>query len=628
MDDDRVTVDDALIITDIDKVIKALTINKRVSITQLQKITGMERATIEKWIGALEDEGYVRVEHRITDKEVIWLNTAEVSAPVEERKSYSKPVEKQLEPKGQIIKPPIDPALLSDIESEEEITPVESNTKSYLDTPEDESAKERVNSIIKKLEDEEVSVKDGTVIQSTEDEINNEAAEVNEIDESKTSNELVETKNAKTIFSDFSKDEHSPYVSRENEESGKEEEKSDRKKSGTSVISGLKEKISQSIYQEDGRKGKVRQTINKYMADINRQKSEIEALKREKERIYREDYLTLESRADADITTLTEKILEKEGRVLELKERILELPVKMEEVEKMRKSLTQIEQEGRKILSGVSERANKFLDEMRRSESDIVKRIEESRAVVEKSHQKLGELRELSLVADRRVEELRARTTEIDLQIDELNKAMRDMLTELEEATEMKVEITEIENRVRNAVDKKEEELDALLNDIGEIKKLEQWVGEYLSDYEKKVDEIEVYANGSEAELDKLRELAEADHLKKYLRSLEQVTRDYQTEMGGVIEEQQSVDYRIEEAKARLNNLISESQNLIKKLQRETTSMEEFGGAAGKAKERLEGIRKTVEEKEKERDRLKEDTNKAKKKRKEKKEQRKKGRKK
>ncbi len=625
MNEEHVTVDNALIITDIDKLIKILTTHKRVSVSQLQKSTGMDRAAIEKWIEAFEDEGYVRVEHKITDKDVIWLDNAEMVVPSEEHKASTKPGEKEIELKERKMTDSSSDSLdLSLLEAEDEetkeIEPVESIHNS-LDNLEQDSAKARVSHIMKKLDEEETTKADQMSV---------------DIDEAKTDllegDEKVEEPEQKTSNEDFGAgmrkasfiNDNSNYdVQKEDEE---EEKAIVKKKQEGSFLASMKQKVSQAVYKEESKKSKVRQVITKYMNDINRQKSEIEHLKREKERIYRDQYLALESKAEADIAAFTEKILEKEGRVLELKERILELPVKLEEVEKMRKSLIQIEQEGRKVLTNVSARVNNFIDEVKKSEIVVYKKLDEGRSIITKANQKLGELRELGIVADRRIEDLKMRTTEIELQIDELNKAMRDMLAELEEATEMKVEITEIEHRISGAVDKKEDEMEALLNDLEEIKKLEEWVSEYLADYEKKIDEIESYTGSSEAELDKLRELAEVDHLKKYLKGLDQLTKEYQNEMSGIVDEQQSVDSKIEEAKTHLSNLIAESQNLIRKLQQETSSIEEFDEAAGKAKQRLEGIRKTVEEKAKERDKLKEDVSKVKKKRRNKKEQRKKER--
>lgn len=628
--EERVTVDDALIITDIDKLIKTLSAQKKISISQLQRATGMDRATIEKWIEALEDEGYVRVEHKITDKEVMWLNEVELPVQKEEHKPTITQIEKRTEQEGRkTIEQPIDTldlSLLEEREIQKEETDEiegESIVHNSLDRLEDDGAKERVNLIMKKLDEEESEDIKSEETESLEGLENSKDEKVEEKEWTKATLDHTMARKENVRKTSIFKDDHEYETARAKDA----EETSIKKRYESALLSGIKERVSQTLYAEDSKKNKVRQTISKYMNEINKQKSEIENLKREKERIYREQYLSLESKAEADFSVLTEKILEKEGRVLELKERILELPIRLEEVEKMRRSLAQIEQEGRKVLTSVSDRVGKFLDETKKSEANVYKKIDESRIAVERAHQKLSELRELSTVADRRVEELRAKTIEIELQTEELNKAMRDMLTELEEATEMKVEITEIEHRVRSAVDKKEEELEALVIDLEEIKKLEQWVNEYLSDYDKKVDEIESYASSSEAELDNLRELAEAEHLKKYLKSLDKLTREYQSEMNGVIEEQQSVDSRIDDAKARLNNLISESQGLIRKLQTETSSIDEFTAAAGKTKERLEGIRKTVEEKAKERDKLKEDSGKTKKKRKEKKEHRKKGRK-
>src|SRR3989338_3542662 len=82
--EDRVSVDDALISTDVDKLIRTISTKKRVNIYELEKETGIHKKTIDKWIHVLEDEGYIRIEYKFTNTYVVWLGAVPASAPEEE----------------------------------------------------------------------------------------------------------------------------------------------------------------------------------------------------------------------------------------------------------------------------------------------------------------------------------------------------------------------------------------------------------------------------------------------------------------------------------------------------------------------------------------------------------------
>ncbi len=580
----RITVDDVLISTDVDKLIKALEGHKKLSITDLQRITGMERRTIEKWIEALEEEGYVRIEHKITDRTITWLNDENIVHTIQQDgKSIN---EDTITPK-----PPREIKNIPNFNVDSELKSLDER-----DSDEKDEVEERVSKLEKKLREDELS---------SESTIRNESGD----NEEKTDE----------IFRVIPL----PLQEESKEENDIEKIEINRNQKQTDLVRSIKDKIVQREYEVDKKKSKVRQTINKYIDEIQRQKREIENLKREKERLYHEDYLSIESKAEADIAILTEKILAKEERLLDLKERIVELPVKIDEIEKMQRSIAQIEQEGKRTVNNVVSRVNKFLEDVKKTERALTVKIDEGKNAIETSRNKLAEISELGIIVTKRIEEIRARVTDTEMQVDELNKTMKDMLTDIEEATEMKVEISEIENRIHGAVDRKEEELDMLVSELEEIKNLEEWVKEYVRNYEQKVEEIEDYAKSSESELDELREQAEANHLKRYLSTLDTLTKDYQAEVEGVIDTQKSVDKKIEDAKVKLNNLLTESQNLIKKIQSDAENVKDFEIGVSKVRESISKVKKTVEEKEKERDRLKEDISKVKKKRKEKREKKK-----
>lgn len=95
-------VDDALINTDIDKVIAVLSSQKRIELEQLSKETGVAIQTLRNWLHTLEEEGYVRIEYKLTKIYIVWLldtpatekTTHEVESDIERDMKMHKEEEK------------------------------------------------------------------------------------------------------------------------------------------------------------------------------------------------------------------------------------------------------------------------------------------------------------------------------------------------------------------------------------------------------------------------------------------------------------------------------------------------------------------------------------------------------
>jgi len=65
--------DDIVINTDIDKLIDILSQKKRVEIDELEKELSIEKKKIKKWLLVLEDEGYLKLEYKLTKIFAVWL---------------------------------------------------------------------------------------------------------------------------------------------------------------------------------------------------------------------------------------------------------------------------------------------------------------------------------------------------------------------------------------------------------------------------------------------------------------------------------------------------------------------------------------------------------------------------
>ncbi len=356
----------------------------------------------------------------------------------------------------------------------------------------------------------------------------------------------------------------------------------------------------------------VRGTIGSYRQEISRHKEEIAKLLEQKERVYRQGYTELESRMENDLAALTERILEKETRLLELKEKMLDMPDKAQEAEELYAKVKKIHDEGKESLKNASDRVGKFLKNLDETQETLSESMDNSRKILEDSIKKSEQLSKWNGQLDAQVSEIKERIAQTESQMEILNEELKDLLIQVEEATEMKGDLTEVSQRFASAVDKKEEELGELEQALEEVKKVGQWCKEYFSDYEHKVDEIEQYAEKSEDELAKLRESAETEYMRKYLSELDELVQVYEGELKGLIRDEKDVDEKIDEKREKLKALIMDSQKTFRRLIKPVSSQEGFSETAARTREAAGRKRETITEKEAERERLVEDVRSAK----------------
>ena len=69
---DRITVNDALISTDVDRLIRMISERKRVSLSELEHSCQMDKRAIDKWVRVLEDEGYISIIYGLTGTTILW----------------------------------------------------------------------------------------------------------------------------------------------------------------------------------------------------------------------------------------------------------------------------------------------------------------------------------------------------------------------------------------------------------------------------------------------------------------------------------------------------------------------------------------------------------------------------
>jgi len=633
--DDELKVDDALISTDVDRLIRCISEKKKASLGDLQRSCDINRRALDKWVRVLEDEGYIRIEYGITGTYVRWIGSAEDEAVREVKKTVPE-VSDEYKTDVENERTGISVPDTEDNQSPEELLQKYVTMKKR---EEDKGGDELKSNILKNFDEEEnpvpeeheedfeIPAEEDAPGMKMEDEI--EMAEIeNERDEEeffrykdeqeeKTGEPEVEV--MKDPDEENTPDE--PDVPENDEtdtpEDGPDED--DREDIGGEQLTFPEDEekqakeIPKSIYDGD-----VRSLLNSYVHEINEEKAELHKLEKQKDELYRNKLVSLESRMETDMASLTNYILEHESKLLEMKEGVLELPDKVEEITRMQTELRNLSREGKHSLKETREKVENMISVMKNAQKDIRGRITETRNSMEKEEARIDNLDRLRESIEAKSEKMIASLENMQGRIGELNEKMDGLTSEIEQAGEIKAEIENNIEVLKNDIDEKGGELDSLEDDLKDIVKLEGWARQYISDYENKVDEIDAYVKRSDREISSLKEAAEASYLKKYLGELENITGAYEEALNDVISDEKNIEDSIAEKKRRIRELVRESQEMIKRIRSETEDSPDYEGMKKKVERRTSKAKNIVEEKAKEGEKLHEEVKKKKSKRKKK----------
>lgn len=591
----KITVNDALISTDVDRLIRTISEKKKVDLHELEHLCNMDRRSIDKWVRVLEDEGYISISYGLTGTKVIWQGEEE--PVVYKGGNGDNDIDEVL---SNMPGDPTDP----DRRLEEFL-----KKRKDADDPDDEDLKA---TILERLDNEPIDrtqVEEDTAVEE-ENEEKTEETETGGMyrQEAEPENPELETEEPENVYEPETEDREleaenieteNTLAEPETELNAQDTEDSEPETHGSEAETEPPPRISGG-----SKSTQVKELVNAYINQINDEKAALQKLKGEKDRVYREKYLALESKVEADIASITERMLDQQGRILELKEKVLELPGKVAEVEQVHESVKKLETDGREILGKTRKDVEVFIADIEKSKEAIEEQIGQSRGLLDTERERVDGLRELSESIESNVESVQATMESTKEQMDELNQRMNGLLSELEEAAEMKAEIADMVGKVSDSIEEKEGQLGELEGQLGQIHKVEQWVREYVSDYERKVDQISEFVQTSDDDLAALRKSAEKAYVSKYLRELDSMTTTYDAALHEASAEESEIDDQIASTKARLSSLVKDSKEMIRKLR---TSAPDFETSFNAVSTKTGVVLQVLEEKEAEREKLSED---------------------
>ncbi len=593
------TFDEDIISTDIDRIIKIVSNRKKISLNDLEKQTGINRKVLETWVKVLEDEKVISVDYGLTSKTISWMggDAEEIEMQVEEKEiiqSHWKSHVQEQKSAGTNFDSYSSESEYEKVNGTKEtkIAPNISSLKQIMmddvsDQATEKEAKEESKQISLDFDapiiDSEITMSDSNVLVQEEKET--ETAKTVEPEPS-----VIQTPVKVEKISDLQK-ESAPLSIRE-------------------VIKSKEKLVSIAKAQVSDSKVNMKDAVSIYLREIGKQKGVLEQLKKEKEKIYDQRSKSLEAKVDSQIDSIAEKILEKEGRIIELKEQMLDLPDKVSELDKLQNLMGKIEVESKDAIVKTRQKLSELAASIESSKSAVKSKMDQGNALISKEIQKINELEQIEARVLQSIEKANGSISQTKSELDKLNASVDQMSDEISHLTEMKTDISEICHSIKISVESKEQEISSLANELDDIGRIEQWISEYVNDYEQKIVEVTDYINRSEDEIGELRQASEAEYIKRYLAELDDITRNYEKESEEIEIQGQELDYSIGQAKQKLDALVNESKLLLKKYHGQSGSVinrASFEETLSRVRQGAESVNKKLAEKSSEREKLKDE---------------------
>ncbi len=605
MTQDKITVDDPLISTDVDSLIHTIAEYKRISLMDLRSRCTIDKKNLDKWISVLEEEGFISIEYGIRGTYIIWKDGD--STPQD---PLPEVVPQKVLPSPQYTthsEGSANYSMVSDYPSNSSTITSELNGTSTADDREhvSESSHEiAVNPADDEPEPEEL-------LSKYLEKKKNGTAKIGDVKSNILLNlresESPEEKQMEKIQESYSQKDDgnndSGFNSADNDDGDDSGENNSSSSSQKPYVPSQPLSIKPSKLNTD-----VRALMNSYMDEINRERSTIESLQKDRDALYREKFATVEGKLQADLIVLTEKVIEKQSKVTEIRERALELPDKMDELAKLQGQMDAFKKDGRDALMRARARADGLIVAIEDSRDEIESKIQHVSSVLNKQSGRVSELEKLNQQMDARSTKLRESIDSARLQIDEISKTMTELIDDLQEVEQMKGEIDQTSETVRQTISAHSEELVSLENELNGVSKMEHWVEEYVRDYEQKLEDVEQYVSRSEDDLAELKDAAESLYMKKYLQELESIAASYEGELYDAITREKDISAKISHSKERIGELVRESQEMIRKLRNEVSNSKDFGELNERAKASTSKAKSMLGEKKRERTRLTEES--------------------
>jgi chromosome segregation ATPase len=350
------------------------------------------------------------------------------------------------------------------------------------------------------------------------------------------------------------------------------QEKTAQADTGAKLQSGQKPALKQEKKPELEQKAAERtyleleglpQELSARLKEVRKQADEIARLRGEKERLLREVYMPLQTKLEAEVGTIAERLLEKEKQILQLQNRAAEIPAKTQEIEKQYMKLQALQGEARTAFDDTTNFIEQEGARLRSMHEQIEEEIESLRANIEDENAKISGM-------GNECKRLSSLEKETKMAIGEARKRILLQTESVELLDETLKTVSSLKRRVNRQIAEsganlisQSDALETLQNKLSTLAKAETYVDSHFEQYKREMSEFNKYVENSSAEYDKLRESVEANFARLYLGKLRNVADKYQFELESVQQKERDLDMSLEAARARMSNLIRDGMKMV-----------------------------------------------------------------
>jgi chromosome segregation ATPase len=565
----RKAVDDALISTDIDNIIRFISSHKRVEMGALAKQFGMKKDAIKKWIAILENEGYVNVENRLLSEYVLWAGGEAVHEPI---------IPESLRSRDQ-RRPPDQP----------------SDVRQQPAKPVEIPVEDRIARIAAKAEGKDIASSIVSSFKSEKDMVLAQAQQPPH--EEKKAPEAQKPKEPRMQAVPL----EDVLVSSKSDEKLLPPREEEGEKLLEAAATKTVEVDKQSMENLGGELSSLKRALTEYMEEIKLEKVQLEKLRFEKDKELSEAYQGMESKFRNSYDSLSDRIMEKEGRIIELKERVMELPSKVSEIDKIEKALDSITSESKKTLAANRAEVEKARKSVAGADESLKSELDGMQGEIASRKKELEGLLTSITAIEGKEQDLKKEVESVNKHLSDINEGIAFTYASLSSLAQKRSDLSARAANLKSTIEQKEGEVSETYSRLQEVRKAESLITDYLSDYERKMNDVIEYASSSDKDISKLKEAAEMKYLKNYLKELDRMSSEYDGSYETVLEKEKSMDERIAQSKKNLENMIRESRNLVKNIEKGGRSAPDLEKTASEMRDKQSAAMSKIMEKSSER---------------------------
>ncbi len=564
-----------LISTDVDKIITTLREKKRIQLDDLARKLDMPKSDVRKWAGVLEAQGMIKISHHLTREYLIWTNSDDatgsnyrgeekkeiVYAPANSLQDLSIIESAQSTAKANVLKNIVNEEILAQKE------PVEEKEQDRL-LDEMENARMREDKIRRTFEKsstgtyyrtaklqmaniEKSSIKPKMDIKAPAKTIAKKPAalKAGKTPAKKTAviaarKTFVKTTKPKTISIAIQK----PKVV--------------LKSAGSKPAQHQQEERHAPSPKPERAVVSLSHMLSAHMEKIRLQEERINALKEQKAGLLVEHLEPIERKLQAEIETVSDKLLEKQKIILELEQKATCIPEIVEGIDQRNAKVSEVESEARSALDNARIELEEILSELegiRAVSEERISDVEKNVAVanakldsVKKTHNNISSLMES---ADEMLNSTKAAIEEQIVKMEEIEATMASL-------EDYKANLESDMEAATKTIDRQKNLAKIMSEHSHTISAVDTWTRSQFEEYEKQVEELTELTASNERDFAQLRESVETSFVRRYVSELSGILKRHEFEIGKTLEAEKSIDVRVEDEKEKLRSLISQGHEM------------------------------------------------------------------